>query len=135
MRKAAIATALGMAAMFPMMSAPPPALAAADMMTSVPAGKTIKDYYDQSVYDPSNNKIGSIDDVLVSDSGQITAFMIGVGGFLGAGTKDVAVPFHAVRAQMKDGSWYLTIDTTKDQLKSAPGYTHEKDKWVPAKNS
>ncbi|MGA8402291.1 MAG: PRC-barrel domain-containing protein [Stellaceae bacterium] len=135
MRKTAIAAAFGVAAMFPMVSAPVPAFAAADMMTAVPAGKTIKDYYNQSVYDPSNNKIGSIEDVLVSDNGQITAFMVEVGGFLGAGSKDVAVPFTAVHAQMKDGSWYLTINATKDQLKSAPGYTNEKDKWVRAKNS
>ena len=135
MRKAAIAAAFGVAAMFPMVSATVPAFAAADMMTSVPAGKTIKDFYNQSVYDRSNNKVGSIDDVLVSDNGQITAFMVGVGGFLGAGTKDVALPFNAVRAEMKNGEWYLTIDATKDQLKAAPGFTNEKDKWVPAKNS
>jgi sporulation protein YlmC with PRC-barrel domain len=135
MRKTAIAAALGVAAMFPMVSTTAPAFAAADMMTTIPAGKTIQDYYNQSVYDPSNSKIGNIDDVLVSDNGQITAFMVGVGGFLGAGSKDVAVPFNAVHARMKDGSWYLTIEATKDQLKSAPGFTHEKDKWVPAKNS
>ena len=134
MKKTAIAVALSVATFLPAISATAPAFAAADIMTSVPAGKTIKDYYNQSVYDPSNNKIGSIDDVLVSDNGQITAFMVGVGGFLGAGTKDVAVPFNAVHGQMKDGSWYLTIDTTKDQLKSAPGYTSDKDKWVPAKS-
>ena len=34
---------------------------------------------------------------------------------------------------MKDGSWYLTLDTTKDALKSAPGLTYDKTKtaWVP----
>ena len=64
--------------------------AAAPIMASAPAGKTIQDYYKQSVYDPSNNKIGSVEDVVVNDSGQITAFIIGVGGFLGAGEKNVA---------------------------------------------
>lgn len=62
------------------------------------------------------------------------ALIIGVGGFLGAGEKDVAVPFSAVHATMKDGSWYLTLDTTKDALKAAPGYTFDKTKTtrVPA---
>ncbi|HVH81118.1 MAG TPA: hypothetical protein VM782_17100, partial [Stellaceae bacterium] len=61
---------------------------------------------------------------------------IGVGGFLGAGEKDVAVPPDAVRAEMKDGAWYLTLDTSKDALKSAPGFTFDKQKmaWVPAKS-
>jgi hypothetical protein len=35
---------------------------------------------------------------------------------------------------MKSGSWYLTLDTTKDALKSAPGLTYDKGKtaWVGA---
>jgi len=103
-------------------------------MASAPAGKTIQDYYKQSVYDPANNKIGSVEDVVVNDSGQVTAFIIGVGGFLGAGEKNVAVPFNAVHAELKNGAWYLTLDTTKDALKSAPGLTYDKGKtaWVSA---
>jgi hypothetical protein len=36
---------------------------------------------------------------------------------------------------MKDGSWYLTLDTNKDALKAAPGLKFDKEKtaWVPAK--
>jgi sporulation protein YlmC with PRC-barrel domain len=106
------------------------------VMSSAPAGKTVTKYYKQSVYDPAQEKIGSVDDVIVSDSGQVTGFMVGVGGFLGAGEKDVAVPFTAVRAEMKDGEWYLTLGATKDALKSAPGFTFDKGKaaWVPAKS-
>ncbi len=111
-----------------------PTAGPAQILTTVPAGKTIGNYLKQNVYDPSNTKIGSIDDITVSDSGQITAFVIGVGGFLGVGEKNVAVAFNAVRASMKDGSWYLTLNTTKDALKSAPGLTYDKTKtaWVPA---
>jgi sporulation protein YlmC with PRC-barrel domain len=131
--KTTIAAAFVAACMLPAM-APSPSHAAAPIMASAPAGKTIQDYYKQSVYDPSNNKIGSVEDVVVNESGQITAFIIGVGGFLGAGEKNVAVPFSAVHAEMKNGSWYLTLDTTKDALKSAPGLTYDKGKtaWVGA---
>jgi sporulation protein YlmC with PRC-barrel domain len=108
----------------------------APIMSSAPTGKTVTKYYKQSVYDPAKAKIGSIDDVIVTDNGQVTGFMVGVGGFLGAGEKDVAVPFTAVHAEMKDGDWYLTLDTTKDALKSAPGFSFDKGKaaWVPAKS-
>ena len=42
--------------------------ARADVMTTVPSSSlTVTDWYKQDVYDPSNNKIGKIDDVLVSD--------------------------------------------------------------------
>ena len=104
----------------------------APIMSSAPTGKTVTKYYKQSVYDPAKDKIGSIHDVIVTDNGQVTGFMVGVGGFLGAGEKDVAVPFNAVHAEMKEGEWYLTLDTTKDALKSAHGFTFDKGKaaWV-----
>jgi sporulation protein YlmC with PRC-barrel domain len=106
------------------------------IMTAPPPGKTVTKYYKQSVYDPAKDKIGTVDDVIIGDNGQVTGLMVGVGGFLGAGEKDVAVAPDAIRAEMKDGSWYLTLNTTKEALKSAPGFTFDKEKtaWVPAKS-
>jgi sporulation protein YlmC with PRC-barrel domain len=109
---------------------------AESMMSSVPSSsKTVSDWYKQDVYDPSNTKIGKIDDVLVSESGQVSALIVGVGGFLGAGEKDVAVPFTAVKWSTKDSKNYLTMAATKDDLKSAQGLKYDSDKtaWVPAK--
>ena len=109
---------------------------ATEMMSSVPSSsKTVSDWYKQDVYDPSNSKIGKIDDVLVSDSGQVNALVIGVGGFLGAGEKDVAVPFSAVKWTTKDKKTYLTMNATKDDLKAAQGLKYDSDKtvWVPDK--
>jgi PRC-barrel domain len=64
----------------------------------------------------------------------VAAFIVSVGGFLGVGEKDVAVPFNAVNATEKNGSWYLTMNATKDAMKQARGYTYDKSKatWVPA---
>jgi len=45
--------------------------------------------------------------------------VIGVGGFLGAGEKDVIVPFTAVKTAKKNDKWWLTLDETKDDLKNA----------------
>ena len=104
------------------------------IMTSVPAQSvTVNDWYKQSVYDPSNNKIGEIKDVLLSPDGKVNALIIGVGGFLGMGEKDVAVPFTAVKHTTKDGKVYLTLDTTKDALKGAPGLKYDRSAltWVP----
>jgi sporulation protein YlmC with PRC-barrel domain len=108
-----------------------------ELMASVPtSAKTVTDWYKQDIYDPSNSKIGKIDDVLLSDGGQVNALMVGVGGLLGAGEKDVAVPFTAVKKVTKDNKTYLTMDTTKDALKSAPGFKYDRDKtaWVPDTN-
>jgi sporulation protein YlmC with PRC-barrel domain len=109
-------------------------MAASEMMTNVPPGSlTVTDWYKQSVYDPSNTKIGEVMDVLVSRDGRIDALIVGVGGFLGAGEKDVAVNFNSVQKTVKDNKIYLTMSTTKDALKSAPGFKYDKDQttWVP----
>jgi hypothetical protein len=45
--------------------------------------------------------------------------MVGVGGFLGLGEKDVALPFAAVKAEKKNNKRNLTVDETKDSLKGA----------------
>ena len=49
-----------------------------------------------AVYGPDNRKVGNISDVLMDHSGKATAVVIGVGGFLGIGQKDVAVPYDQV---------------------------------------
>src|ERR1700739_1358276 len=112
--------------------------AQADVMTTVPRSSlTVTDWYKQDVYDQSNTKIGEIMDVLGGQDGQASALIIGVGGFLGAGEKDVAVSFNTVKATKKDNKIYLTMNTTKDALKSAPGFKYESDKtaWVPDTSS
>ena len=111
------------------------AYAATTMTAAPPESWTVTNYYKQNVYDPKEAKIGSVDDVLVDKSGKVTGLVVGVGGFLGAGEKDVIVPFTAVKTQKKDDKWWLTLDETKDSLKSAPGFSYDKASttWVPAK--
>lgn len=106
----------------------------ATMQRSIPqSAVTVTDWYKQNVYDPNNNKIGEVMDVLVDKSGKINTLIVGVGGFLGAGEKDVAVPFDAVEATMKDKKMWLVMNTTKDSLKSAPGFKYDTNSttWVP----
>ncbi|MGF6306932.1 sporulation protein YlmC with PRC-barrel domain [Bradyrhizobium sp. i1.8.4] len=50
-----------------------------------------------SVYNDSNESVGSINDLLMDKSGAIKAVVIGVGGFLGVGEHLVAVPFDKVK--------------------------------------
>lgn len=50
-----------------------------------------------NVYNDSNDKIGSIDDVILDQSGKVAAVVLGVGGFLGVGEHYVAVSFDKLR--------------------------------------
>jgi sporulation protein YlmC with PRC-barrel domain len=49
------------------------------------------------VYGPDDKQIGKIDDLMVDKNGATQTIVIGVGGFLGFGKKDVAVPFSAMQ--------------------------------------
>jgi sporulation protein YlmC with PRC-barrel domain len=104
-------------------------------MTSIPSDSaTVTHWYKQSVYDPSDSKIGEIMDVLIDKGGKVTALIVGVGGFLGMGEKDVAVPFDAVKATTKDNNkWYLVMNSSKDALKSAKGFKYDRNAmtWMP----
>jgi len=109
----------------------------AHVLNSLPADSgTVTNYYKQDVYDTSDNKIGQIMDVLLDQEGRVSALIIGVGGFLGAGEKDVAVPFNAVKGRTKDNKWYLVMNASKDSLEKAPGYKYDRTKtqWVPEKS-
>jgi sporulation protein YlmC with PRC-barrel domain len=112
------------------------AYAATTTMSAAPSDSwTVTNYYKQSVYDPKQSKIGDVDDVLIDKSGKVTGLVVGVGGFLGAGEKDVIVPFTAVKTEKKNDKWWLTLDQTKDDLKNAPGFKYDKASttWVPDK--
>jgi sporulation protein YlmC with PRC-barrel domain len=108
----------------------------AKVLTSVPSDAvTVTDYYKQNVYDPSDSKIGDIKDVLIDNDGRVAAFIVAVGGFLGAGEKDVAVPFRAIKGTQKNNKWYLVMNATKDELKTALGFKYDRTttKWIPDK--
>jgi hypothetical protein len=108
------------------------------IMTSLPVdAMTVTIFYKQNVYDPGDNKIGEIADLLVEPDGKIPAVMVSVGGFLGIGEKDVAVPFNAVRITKKENKTYLVLNATKDALKSAPGFKYDRERttWVPDTSS
>jgi sporulation protein YlmC with PRC-barrel domain len=109
-----------------------------NIMTSLPAdAMTVTNFYKQNVYDPGDNKTGEISDLMLEPDGKIPAVMISVGGFLGIGEKDVAVPFNTVRITKKDNKTYLVVNATKDTLKSAPGFKYDREKttWVPDTSS
>jgi sporulation protein YlmC with PRC-barrel domain len=127
-----VAGAQSPAPISPRVATPAPAVR---ILTSVPADNlTVTHWYKQNVYDPSDNKIGEVTDVLVDREGKIGVLIVGVGGFVGVGEKDVAVPFNAVQFKTKDNNkWYPVMNTTKDALKTAPGYKYDRTTmmWMP----
>jgi sporulation protein YlmC with PRC-barrel domain len=55
------------------------------------------DFIGERVYGANDESIGEINDVLMDAKGQVAGVIIGVGGFLGLGEKDVALPMSALQ--------------------------------------
>lgn len=73
-----------------------------------------------------DKKIGDVSDILFDKTGKIEAFVVSVGGFLGMGAKDVAMPpaaFEVVAGDKSKGEAdKLKVTLTQDQLKSAQNF-------------
>ncbi len=105
----------------------PISVAAVETLTTIPStGVSANRWLKQTVYDESGDKIGEVVDLVVSDARTVDAAIVSVGGFVGINEKHVAVPISAIVATEKNGKWRLTMNTTKEALKSAPGFKYDK---------
>jgi hypothetical protein len=101
----------------------PPAIstpsASVDLSSVISANKLIN----ESVTNAANETIGDVNDVLLSSDGKVAAVIVGVGGFLGLGEKDVALPFDQLSfAKDSDGALRVSTSMTKEGLQTAPEY-------------
>jgi hypothetical protein len=81
-----------------------------------------------SVYNDHDEKVGSIDDLLVGKDGKINA-VLSVGGFLGMGTKYVQVPFSELafgNTQRDSDNRVVLKGATKESLKTQASYSYYK---------
>lgn len=65
---------------------------------------------------------GRIIDILADRDGQVRAAVVELGGFLGIGTRKIAVDWSALRFDSPDKRQSVVLDMTRDQLRSAPEY-------------
>ena len=80
------------------------------------------DFIGKRVYSRNGDDIGKVADLILTDDGSVSAVVLGVGGFLGIGTKDVAISMASIDMAKDGNSVKLVMDATKDQLKAAPTY-------------
>ena len=89
------------------------------------------DVYKANVYDPSEQKIGDISDLVIDSNGHVMAAIISVGRFLGVSQKEIAIPFKELKVSTRDGKDWLVLSRTKDELKMAPTYKNPSGDSVP----
>ena len=78
---------------------------------------------DENVVNEANESVGDVNDVLITSDGKIAGVIVGVGGFLGMGEKDVALAFDQLSfARDNDNDLVVTTMATKESLQAAPAY-------------
>jgi len=94
------------------------------------------DLEDMDIYSTAGEQIGEVSDVVLNRNGETVALVVGVGGFLGLGEKNVAIPFTAVEISASRRDESATTEPgspnrivlrgmTREELEAAPSF--EKD--------
>jgi hypothetical protein len=141
LRFALVASALSLGALSPVLaqtatplvpapsSTPTPPIIPALMPDTFYSGKLLptnwlaSDTISTSVHNLQKEKIGEVNDLIIDGDGRVVAAVIGIGGFLGMGEKDVAITFSAIRMTRDEkGKAVLALDVSKEALKAAPTY-------------
>jgi sporulation protein YlmC with PRC-barrel domain len=105
-------------------------------VTVQPAGQWLaSQFIGQTVTNQAGEKIGDINDLLFDKSGKIANVVIGVGGFLGMGEKNVGVPYSSLSFTADaTGHRVVSVALSKERLQAAPDFKPtEKTAYMRAK--
>jgi sporulation protein YlmC with PRC-barrel domain len=100
-------------------TAPFPPISAGEWITQLqPNQWRASDLEGLDVYSSNNgDKIGDIGELILDSSGKVQALVIGVGGYLGIGDRDIAVPFDQIRFESQPRG--NATDTTTGEARLA----------------
>ncbi|MBX3584821.1 MAG: PRC-barrel domain-containing protein [Rhizobiaceae bacterium] len=79
--------------------------------------------------------IGDVTDIVIDAEGNIQAVVVGVGGFLGLGQKDVAVDFAQLDWAERDGDRWLVAAMSKEQLEQQAEFDRSAYEPAPAQTT
>ncbi len=110
----------------PSAATPAPAMKEANankfMTNEAPNQWLVGNLWNKSIYDASGKQIGDLKDVLIGPDGKVQALVIGVGGFLGLGEKNVAVDYGYLEKNGAVTPNRITLNMTEQDLRSAPSF-------------
>lgn len=75
-----------------------------------------------NVYNNKDEKVGTVDDLIIAGDGKVTLAILSVGGFLGIGAKNVAIPIQLFKAG-EEGKITLPA-ATKEELEGLPAFQY-----------
>jgi hypothetical protein len=81
----------------------------------------------KDVQSASGQAIGRVVDLLVDQTGQPRAAIIDFGGFLGVGTRKIAIDWNSLRFDAGDPKKAVIADLDRDEIKAAPEYKDSRE--------
>jgi hypothetical protein len=129
-------SAFAVALLLAPLSVPAQTTKSEEFVTVQPAGQWLaKQFIGQAVTNPAGERVGDINDLLFDKSGRIANVVIGVGGFLGIGEKNVAIPYNSlVITADAGGKRVISVPLSKERLLTAPEFIPtEKTAYMRAK--
>jgi sporulation protein YlmC with PRC-barrel domain len=97
-------------------------IAVAELRDVTTGWSAMRQVLGKTIYNDSGDGIGKVDDIIVAPDKAVSYAIIGVGGFLGVGRHDVAIPVGQLK-QQSDGKFVLA-GATKDALKAMPPFEY-----------
>lgn len=101
-------------------ASPPPAAA------TVLDNREVSGILGRAVLSTANENMGRIIDVIVDERGRVRAAIIDFGGFLGVGSRKIAVDWNALHFSPDKDHNRIILELTRDQVKAAPEYQEGK---------
>jgi sporulation protein YlmC with PRC-barrel domain len=98
-------------------------VAVAQMETVLAGWSAKKDLLGKSVVNDQKQKVGKIDDIIVTPDNAVSFAIVGTGGFVGMGKHNVAIPMEQIK--VRDGDLVLS-GATKEALKALPSFEYAK---------
>jgi sporulation protein YlmC with PRC-barrel domain len=113
-------------------SAPPAATAPKEPMATAkdmpaPNAADARKLIGRNVKNPENETIGEIKSVFITPDGNVDSVMVGVGGFLGVGEREVQLAWKDL--QIMDNGEKVVVNMSKDQLKAMAPYKYKDESW------
>lgn len=126
----AIATLIATGAYAQAQTMPAPSAPASPVEQTTPQvihadGHLASNLIGETVYNGTGDdaeNIGSVQDLVISQDGDVEALIVGVGGFLGLGRKDVALEYKLAEWTERDGNRWLIINTSREALEALPDF-------------
>jgi hypothetical protein len=91
-------------------------------LVTVLGSKQAEGILGKEVRSSADENMGRIVDIIVDRSGQVRAAVIDFGGFLGVGSRKIAVDWGVLNFAPTEKRDVVTIELTRDQVKTAPEY-------------